>query len=171
MSRTRRSVLPAIRSIFRSGCSAEPGPTHLGCKTWAPALQRTTPQERRAALRPGHDEGPLTQLEAVRRESRKLVSSSICRLVPGEHVNQALRCVGAEAQFENPLRLRGGGRAAGKHVLFISRGCWFNVSGVGGDGVAELGATERDMNTSLERVAIKADCTRNGGCNFRILQG
>jgi len=36
-----------------SSCSAEPGPKIFG-GPWTPDQQRTTPQERRAALHPGH---------------------------------------------------------------------------------------------------------------------
>jgi outer membrane immunogenic protein len=53
------------------------------------------------------------------------------------------------------------------------------VFGVEGDGAfgdisataTSSGITATAKIDTLERVAIKADCTRNGGCNFRILQG
>jgi hypothetical protein len=47
VSRTRCSVLPAMRSIVRSRCTAEPGPKGNPRGAWAPDhpdQQRTTPQ-------------------------------------------------------------------------------------------------------------------------------
>ncbi|WP_041801257.1 YncE family protein [Rhodopseudomonas palustris] len=52
-SRNSKLVSRARRSAKR--CSADPGPFQALRSVTAPALQRTTPQERRAALRPGHD--------------------------------------------------------------------------------------------------------------------
>jgi hypothetical protein len=52
VSRTRCSVLPAMRSIVRSRCSAERGP--MRARIWTRDQQRTTPLWRRAALHPGH---------------------------------------------------------------------------------------------------------------------
>jgi hypothetical protein len=60
VSRTRCSVLPAMRSIVRSRCTAEPGPKGNPRGAWAPDQQRTTPQGRRAAQHPGHANIPLS---------------------------------------------------------------------------------------------------------------
>src|ERR1700683_1964892 len=61
------------------------------------------------------------------------------RLVTGKKVQQALRRVIAETHLENPVRLRCFGRAAGKQSLLVSEERGFNVTRVGGYGLAEFG--------------------------------
>jgi hypothetical protein len=66
----------------------------------------------------------------------------LCGLVAGEEVKQALRRVRAETHLEDPFRVRSLGRAARKEVLLIREERGFKVTGVGGDGLADLGAVE-----------------------------
>jgi hypothetical protein len=60
--------------------------------------------------------------------------------VPGEQVDQALRCVVAEAEREVAGGLGGGRGAAGEQRLFVRGECRLDVVGVRGEGRAEPGA-------------------------------
>jgi hypothetical protein len=53
-AREAKSGVPRTRGSAAWRCTAEPGPM-LPRPRWAPAQQRTTPQMRRAAQRPGHE--------------------------------------------------------------------------------------------------------------------
>jgi hypothetical protein len=65
------------------------------------------------------------------------------RLVTGKEVQQALRRVIAVTHLEDPVRLRGFGFAAGKESLFVREERGFNVTRVGGNGLAEFRAVVR----------------------------
>ena len=60
----------------------------------------------------------------------------------------ALRRVVVEEEFDVPVSVRRGGRAAKKHGLFIRVECDFNIAGVGGDGLREFRAVvHREIGT------------------------
>src|SRR4051794_35277969 len=57
-------------AVRHSSCrSAEPGPYQTPALVTTPALQRTAPQELRAALRPGHERRSITSRAAPPRAS------------------------------------------------------------------------------------------------------
>jgi hypothetical protein len=57
--------------------------------------------------------------------------------VADEQVDQTLRRIVIEAQFEIPVRLCSSGRTARKQILFIREERGFNVTGVCGDGLPQ----------------------------------
>src|ERR1700743_1476322 len=61
-------------------------------------------------------------------------------LVIGKQIDHALRRVFIEKQFEVPVSLRGGRRAARKEVLLIRDERGFNLTGVSGYSVPEFRA-------------------------------
>src|ERR1700733_1646808 len=79
-------------------------------------------------------------------------TSFLFGLVAGEEIKQALGRVGAETHLENLFRLSGLGRATGKEILLVGEERGFNVTGVGGDGLAEFGAVvHREVGTFAGR--------------------